>query len=282
MFSCVEEALVAKTRYIRGGFANIALLLNTKTLRNSRRASILHHQSESKVKVENAKRRSTIKVSNSSGRVGEVGSIGTEDHSKSKKVEIPNGELDTAWTEKDFIITIDYVAKECLLPNDGVMQRDIMKALVSDEEVEKCFGPKSGNKGRNGPKLNNCVGLPQSEVLHLFQVIDSHALGATFPRALYVERFLKNRINWDCLDEAPQNSSVILELTTVKLASLASYMPGFIELKDDIAVRKKLTAKLRDDIAALTEAIVGFRRDLNLANKSIAKVESKYKVENAN
>ncbi|KAL3685671.1 hypothetical protein R1sor_003693 [Riccia sorocarpa] len=272
----------------------------------------------------------------------------------------------------------DYFAKECRLPNDGVMPNDIVKALVSDEEVERCFGPRSGTKGRNGPKLNNCVGLPQSEVLHLFQVIDGHekpvnnTLGVTFPRALYVERFLKKRINWaryaherhrnqlrsskarkeskpigppiirplrvykppadlvlepldsedalaspkrevrspkhepnlkteaaetsmlakekpgasvimgGSLGEAPESSSVIPEVRPVKLASPASYMPGFIELKDDIAVREKLIAKLRADITALTEAIVGFRGDLLLANESIAKTESRYKAENAN
>ncbi|KAL3675563.1 hypothetical protein R1sor_025511 [Riccia sorocarpa] len=43
------------------------------------------------------------------------------------------------------------------------MPGDISKTLVSDEDIEKCFGPRSGNKGRNGPKLNNCNGLPQSE-----------------------------------------------------------------------------------------------------------------------
>ncbi|KAL3682216.1 hypothetical protein R1sor_000238 [Riccia sorocarpa] len=83
-----------------------------------------------------------------------------------------------------------------------MMPGDIPKTLVSDEDVEKCFGPRFGNKGRNGPKLNNCTGLPQSEVLHLFEVIDGHdkpvngTLGAIFPRALYAERFLKKRINW--------------------------------------------------------------------------------------
>ncbi|KAL3683350.1 hypothetical protein R1sor_001372 [Riccia sorocarpa] len=84
------------------------------------------------------------------------------------------------------------------------------------------------------------------------------------------------------LGEAPESSSVIPEVRPVKLASPASYMPGFIELKDDIAVREKLIAKLRADITALTEAIAGFRGDLLLANESIAKAESRYKAENAN
>ncbi|KAL3696016.1 hypothetical protein R1sor_010092 [Riccia sorocarpa] len=158
---------------------------------------------ESNVKVEHAPGKATTEVANSSGRVGEVGCVtGTEDTLKSKKIDVLNGELDTAWAEEDFILSEDYFAKECRLPNDEFMPNVITKALVSDEEVERCFGPRSGTKGRNGPKLNNCVGLPQSEVLHLFQVIDGHekpvnnTLGATFPRALYAERFLKKRINW--------------------------------------------------------------------------------------
>ncbi|KAL3675091.1 hypothetical protein R1sor_025039 [Riccia sorocarpa] len=193
---------------------------------------------ESKVKVENARGKATTEVANSSGRVGEVGCVtGTGDTSKSKKVDVPNGELDTAWAEEDFILSEDYFAKECRLPNDGVMPNDITKTLVSDEEVERCFGPRSGTNGRNGPKLNNCVGLPQSEVLHY-------------------------------------SGSVIPEVRPVKLASPASYMPGFIELKDDIAVREKLIAKLRADITALTKAIAGFRGDLLLANESTAKAVS--------
>ncbi|KAL3688948.1 hypothetical protein R1sor_015257 [Riccia sorocarpa] len=294
---------------------------------------------ESKVKVENAPGKATIEVVNLSGRVGEVGCVtGTEDTLKSKKVDIPNGELDTAWAEEDFIMSEDYFAKECRLPNDGVMPNDITKALVID--------------GHEKP-VNN-------------------TLGATFPRALYAVRFLKKQINLaryaherhrnqlrsskarreskpigppivrtlrvykppanlilepldsedapaspkrevrspkhepnlkmeaaetsmlakeepgasvimdGSLGEAPQSSSVILEVRAVKLASPASYMPGFIELKDDIAVREKLIAKLRDDITALTETIAGFRRDLLIANESIAKAESRYKAENAN
>ncbi|KAL3695093.1 hypothetical protein R1sor_008744 [Riccia sorocarpa] len=83
-----------------------------------------------------------------------------------------------------------------------MLANDVPRTLVSDEDIERCFGPRLGQKGRNGPKINNCTGLPQAEVLHLFQVIDGHdkpvngTLGAIFPRALYAERFLKKRINW--------------------------------------------------------------------------------------
>ncbi|KAL3677007.1 hypothetical protein R1sor_026955 [Riccia sorocarpa] len=121
-------------------------------------------------------------------RVGsspEGGSSGVRDgevlsgsQKSSKKVEAPNAVGVKDWNEEDFILSIEYFAKDCNLPNEVMMSGDIPKTLVSDEDIEKCFGPRSGNKGRNGPKLNNCTGLPQSEVLHLFQ------------------RFLKKRINW--------------------------------------------------------------------------------------
>ncbi|KAL3690897.1 hypothetical protein R1sor_004548 [Riccia sorocarpa] len=153
-----------------------------------------------------------VKMKAEPGQVGSSphgGSSGVRDgevlsgsHESSKKVEAPNAVVVEDWNEDDFILSIEYFAKDCSIPNKGMMSDDISKTLVSDEDIEKCFGPRSGNKSRNGPKLNNCTGLPQSEVLHLFQVIDGHdklvngTLGAIFPRALYAERFLKKRINW--------------------------------------------------------------------------------------
>ncbi|KAL3680961.1 hypothetical protein R1sor_023917 [Riccia sorocarpa] len=100
------------------------------------------------------------------------------------------GSRNTKWTEEEFILSVEYFANECKLPNDGLVPGDIQKSLVSDELLEKCFGPRTGKNGRNGPKISNCTGLPQSEVLHLFQVIDGHdkpvngTLGVAFPRAL--------------------------------------------------------------------------------------------------
>ncbi|KAL3688885.1 hypothetical protein R1sor_015194 [Riccia sorocarpa] len=128
---------------------------------------------------------------------------GSQETSKKKVVEGSDvGSKDTNWTEEEFALSIDYFAKECLLPSDGMLANDVPRTLVSDEDIERCFGPRLGQKGRNGPKINNCTGLPQAEVLHLFQVIDGHdkpvngTLGVIFPRALYAERFLKKRINW--------------------------------------------------------------------------------------
>ncbi|KAL3693927.1 hypothetical protein R1sor_007578 [Riccia sorocarpa] len=154
---------------------------------------------DGKVKAEPGRVASSPEGGSSGVRDGEVLSGSQE---SSKKVEAPNVVVVEDWNEEDFILSIEYFAKDCNLPNEGMMPGDIPKTLVSDEDIEKCFGPRSGNKGRNGPKLNNCTGLPQSEVLHLFQVIDGHdkpvngTLGTIFPRALYAERFLKKRINW--------------------------------------------------------------------------------------
>ncbi|KAL3688944.1 hypothetical protein R1sor_015253 [Riccia sorocarpa] len=108
----------------------------------------------------------------------------------------------TDWAEEEFWKPIEYFADDCNLPNEGLMPNDVPKTLVSDEVLLECFGPKCGKNGRNGPKLSNCTGLPQEEVLHLFQVIDGHdkpvngTLGAIFPRALYAKRVLGKKINW--------------------------------------------------------------------------------------
>ncbi|KAL3682325.1 hypothetical protein R1sor_000347 [Riccia sorocarpa] len=120
-----------------------------------------------------------VKVKAEPRRVGstpEGGSSGVRDaevlsgfQEQSKKVEAPNVVVVEDWNEEDFILSIEYFAKDCNLLNEDMISGDIPKSLVSDEDIENCFGPRSGNKGRNGPKLNNCTGLPQSEVLHLFQ-----------------------------------------------------------------------------------------------------------------
>ncbi|KAL3697737.1 hypothetical protein R1sor_011813 [Riccia sorocarpa] len=93
----------------------------------------------------------------------------TETGKKKLEPDTETGKKDTNWTEEEFILSAEYFANECKLSNDGMMPNDILKSLVSDDLLEKCFGPKFGAKGRNGPKLNNCTGLPQAEVLHLFQ-----------------------------------------------------------------------------------------------------------------
>ncbi|KAL3691943.1 hypothetical protein R1sor_005594 [Riccia sorocarpa] len=157
------------------------------------------------VKTEDGQSESITEVGNASVRDGDVGSGSLKDRGK-KTVSPSDGETKTEtktdWNEEDFVLTIDYFPIECNLPNDGQLPGDIPKSLVSDEEFDRCFGPSTGFKGRNGPNIKNCVGLPQSEVLHLFQVIDGHdkpvngTMGKMFPRALYAERFLKKRINW--------------------------------------------------------------------------------------
>ncbi|KAL3690838.1 hypothetical protein R1sor_004489 [Riccia sorocarpa] len=157
------------------------------------------------VKTEDGQGESITEAGNASVRDEDVGSGSRKDRGK-KTVSPSDGETKietkTDWNEEDFVLTIDYFVIECNLPNDGQLPGDIPKSLVSDEEFERFFGPSTGFKGRNGPNIKNCVGLPQSEVLHLFQVIDGHdkpmngTMGKMFPRVLYAERFLKKRINW--------------------------------------------------------------------------------------
>ncbi|KAL3702462.1 hypothetical protein R1sor_020484 [Riccia sorocarpa] len=53
------------------------------------------------------------------------------------------------------------------------MPGDIPKTLVSDEDIEKCFGPRSGNEGSE---------WAQAKQLHWTSAVK--------------ERFLKKRINW--------------------------------------------------------------------------------------
>ncbi|KAL3685023.1 hypothetical protein R1sor_003045 [Riccia sorocarpa] len=47
------------------------------------------------------------------------------------------GSGDTKWTEEDFILSVEYFANECKLPNDGLVPGDIQKSLLSDELLEK-------------------------------------------------------------------------------------------------------------------------------------------------
>ncbi|KAL3691926.1 hypothetical protein R1sor_005577 [Riccia sorocarpa] len=98
--------------------------------------------------------------------------IKLEPESVKKKLEPET--RDAEWTEDEFVLSVEYFTTECRLLNDGLMLGEVLKTLVSDELLEKCFGPRFGKNGRNGPKLRACTGLPQSEVLHLFQVIDGH------------------------------------------------------------------------------------------------------------
>ncbi|KAL3697851.1 hypothetical protein R1sor_011927 [Riccia sorocarpa] len=299
------------------------------------------------------------------------GSDGSQETSKKKAVEGSDvGSKDTNWTEEEFALSIDYFAKECLLPSDGIVANDVPRTLVSDEDIERCFGPRLGEKGRNGPKINNCTGLPQAEVLHLFQVIDGHdkpvngTLGAIFPQALYAERFLKKRINWAAyahekhknqiltckgrgdsrptgllvvrphrvykphaglilepadsdeqtsaadrkLNQQPTSEAHIspepeehfptknatnieastrmksspavkVEKDALHFTSSSSCMPGFLDLKNDLAVRESRAEVLRADITRMIAAIEASRISLKSAEETISNVETRYREE---
>ncbi|KAL3694864.1 hypothetical protein R1sor_008515 [Riccia sorocarpa] len=295
----------------------------------------------------------------------------SQETSKKKAVEGSDvGSKDTNWAEEEFTLSVDYFAKECLLPSDGMLANDVPRTLVSDEDIERCFGPRLGQKGRNGPKINNCTGLPQAEVLHLFQVIDGHdkpvngTLGAIFPRALYAERFLKKRINWAAYahekhknqirtckgrgDSRPTGPPVVrlhrvykppaglilepadseertspadrklnqqptseghishepeehfpaknatnIEASTLMKSSRAvkvekdalhftsgsSCMPGYLDLKNDLAARESRVEVLRADITRMIAAIEASQISLKSAEETISNAETRYRQE---
>ncbi|KAL3693319.1 hypothetical protein R1sor_006970 [Riccia sorocarpa] len=70
------------------------------------------------------------------------------------------------WDEEDFILPIEYFVEDCKLPSHGIHPAELPKNLVSDEQLVRCFGSKTGKGGRNGH------------------------------RALYAERILGQKINW--------------------------------------------------------------------------------------
>ncbi|KAL3677959.1 hypothetical protein R1sor_020915 [Riccia sorocarpa] len=251
-----------------------------------------------------------------------------------------------------------------------MLANDVPRTLVSDEDIERCFGPRLGQKGRNGPKINNCTGLPQAEVLHLFQVIDGHdklvngTLGAIFPQALYAERFLKKRINWAAYahekhknqirtckgrgdarptcppvvrphrvykphaglilepvdsdertspadrklnqqptseghispepeEHFPANNATNIEASTLMKSSPAvkvekdalhftsgsSCMPGYLDLKNDLAARESRVEVLRADITRMIAAIEASRISLKSAEETISNAETRYRQE---
>ncbi|KAL3686962.1 hypothetical protein R1sor_013271 [Riccia sorocarpa] len=106
------------------------------------------------------------------------------------------------WDEEDFILPIEYFVEECKLPSHGIHPVELPKNLVSDEQLVSCFGPKAGKGGRNGHRWDLSKQIPTADILSLVQVIDGHdkpingTIGVIFPRALYAERILGQKINW--------------------------------------------------------------------------------------
>ncbi|KAL3694696.1 hypothetical protein R1sor_008347 [Riccia sorocarpa] len=85
----------------------------------------------------------------------------TEAGKKKLKLDTETGKKDTNWTEEEFILSAEYFANECKLPNDGMMPNDILKSLVSDDLLEKCFGPKFGAKDVEQQRLRERKRLAQ-------------------------------------------------------------------------------------------------------------------------
>ncbi|KAL3701504.1 hypothetical protein R1sor_019526 [Riccia sorocarpa] len=173
----------------------------------------------------------------------------------------------------------------------------IPKTLVSDEDIEKCFGPRSGNKSQNGPKLNNCTRLPQSEVLHLFQVIDGHDKpvngtlepGETDERAPSpIDRNLKGAATIDAEQEAPADaeegissepSEVKPEVLLRGSSSGTSCLPVYVELKDVIAARENSIKAIHANISSESEALEVLRSSTKSAAESIALSVGTYKTD---
>ncbi|KAL3687017.1 hypothetical protein R1sor_013326 [Riccia sorocarpa] len=228
---------------------------------------------ESKVKVENALGKATTEIANSNGRVGEVGCVtGTEDTSKSTKVDVPNGELDTAWAEEDFILHEK--------PVNNTLGATFPRALYAERFLKKRINWARYAHGHERHRNQ----LRSSKARRESKPIDPHIV-----RLLRVYKPPTNLI-LEPLDSEDASASPKgevrspkhepnLKMEAAETSILAKEEPG---ASDDIAVREKLIAKLRDDITALTEAIAGFWGDLLLANESIAKAESRYKAENPN
>ncbi|KAL3701619.1 hypothetical protein R1sor_019641 [Riccia sorocarpa] len=106
------------------------------------------------------------------------------------------------WDEEDFILPIEYFVEDCKLPSHGIHPAELPKNLVLDEQLVSCFRPKAGKGGRNGHRWDLSKQIPPADILSLVQVIDGHdkpingTIGVIFPRALYAERILGQKINW--------------------------------------------------------------------------------------
>ncbi|KAL3677387.1 hypothetical protein R1sor_027335 [Riccia sorocarpa] len=198
---------------------------------------------------------------------------GSQETSKKKAVEGSDvGSKDTNWTEEEFTLSVDYFAKECLLPSDGMLTNDVPRTLVIDGH----------DKPVNG------------------------TLGAIFPRALYAERFLKKRINWaayahekhknqirTCKGRGDSKNATNIEASTLMKSNPAvkvekdalhftsgfSCMPGYLDLKNDLAGRESRVEVLRADITRMIVAIEASRISLKSAEETISNAETRYRQE---
>jgi hypothetical protein len=108
----------------------------------------------------------------------------------------PSEKAKEKWTVAKFLKDAAWFAENCSLPNEGKTPHKI--ADVTEEMLTTCFG----ERGRNGYKLSNCVGIPSEVILKLTQVVDGFdkpvngVLSHTFVKGAYAENILKRKVNW--------------------------------------------------------------------------------------
>ncbi|KAL3678009.1 hypothetical protein R1sor_020965 [Riccia sorocarpa] len=232
------------------------------------------------------------KVKAEPGRVGsspEGGSSGVRDgevlsgsQESSKKVEAPNVVVVEDWNEEDFILSIEYFAKDCNLPNEGIMPGDIPKTL------ERHRNQLRSSKSRCESKP---IGPPILRVHRVYKPSPNLSLepGETDERAPSpVDRNLKGSATIDAEQEAPaaaeegissEPSEVKPEVRLRGSSSGTSCLPVYVELKDDIAARENSIKAIHANISSDTEALEVLQSSTKSAAESIALTVGTYKTD---
>ncbi|KAL3685875.1 hypothetical protein R1sor_003897 [Riccia sorocarpa] len=198
---------------------------------------------------------------------------GSQETSKKKAVEGSDvGSKDTNWTEEEFTLSVDYFAKECLLPSDGMLANDVSRILVSDEDIERVYKPPAGlilepadTDERTSPtdwKLNQ---QPTSEG-HISPEPEEH-----FPA--------KNATNIEASTLMKSSPAVKVEKDALHFTSGSSCMPGYLDLKNDLAARESRVEVLRADITRMIAEIEASRISLKSAEETISNAETRYRQE---
>ncbi|KAL3680476.1 hypothetical protein R1sor_023432 [Riccia sorocarpa] len=196
-----------------------------------------------------------VQVKAEPGRVGstpEGGSSGVRDgevlsgsQESSKKVEAPNVVVVEDWNEEDFILSIEYFAKECNLPNEEhFLKKRINWAGYAQERHRNQF---RSSKSRREAKP---IGHPILRVHRVYKPPPNLSLepDETDERAASpIDRNLKGTSTVDAEQEAPaaakegissEPSGVKPEVLLRGSSSGTSCLPLYVELKDDIAARE--------------------------------------------
>ncbi|KAL3688137.1 hypothetical protein R1sor_014446 [Riccia sorocarpa] len=108
--------------------------------------------------------------------------------------EVQSGE---DWEEEAFYLSVEHFEKECKLPSHGIHHAEIPKSLITDEQLVACFGSKAGKNRRNGHRWDLSKVIPPADILSLVHERPTNGtIGVIFPRVLYAERILGQKINW--------------------------------------------------------------------------------------